>query len=100
MTIIEFREFIEAKSRAQEIFEGKAMDYQSMKNSARVPAKRWSENRLENEVAEMWKQAITNTYNSLNAQKDPSTTLKAIVESDEFLESFTDGIREMEFEEE
>ena len=98
MTIIEFREFIEAKSRAQEIFEGKAMDYQSKKNSARVPAKRWSENRLENEVAEMWKQAITNTYNSLKAQKDPSTTLKAIVESDEFLESFTDGIRELEFE--
>lgn len=40
MTIIEYREFIESKSTAQQIFEGKVMEYQSKKNSARVPVKR------------------------------------------------------------
>lgn len=100
MTLLEFKNYIESKTNAREIFEYKAKDYQSKKNSDRVPAKRWSPNRIEIEVNGMWNQAMTNTYNTLKSQKDSKTTLKAIVESDDFLQSLTEGIKEMDFNEE
>lgn len=100
MTLLEFKNYIESKTNAKEIFENKAKEYQSKKNADRVPAKRWSPKRIEIEVNGMWNQVMTNSYNTLSSQKDSKTTLRAIVESDDFLQSLTDGVKEMDFNEE
>lgn len=100
MTLLEFKNYIESKSNAKEVFENKAKEYQSKKNTDRVPAKRWSPKRIEIEVNEMWNQVMINSYNTLKSQKDTKITLKAIVESDDFLQSLTDGVKDMTLEEE
>lgn len=102
MIYSEFKEFLEENSTGYSTFVEKAYEYQSEKNKARTPRKRWQEKKLDRAVNEMWKQVVLNAYEQIKSSKKSSKaeskTWEEFITDIGFIESFDDGIAELEFE--
>jgi hypothetical protein len=111
MYLDEFISYVDKNSRAEEIFYERALAFQIDKNERRQKSARWTQSKMEKECEKMWEATIKGTYNNV------ATNIKAIekkprfhnhddevdywvnfLNENEFLESFTDGISDAEFE--
>ncbi len=111
MDYTEFRKFVEENTRAQGKFLEKATVYLLDKNASRKPAAKWPDSRIEKEANKMWDMNISGAFINVsegikNAENKPrfhnheeqvSYWINFMNEY-EFLENFTDGIDDMEFE--
>lgn len=111
MYLDEFIQYVERNCSAQDIFLNKANDYQLELNAIRQKSAKWSQSKIDKECEKMWDATIKNTYNSvatnIKADKEKPRFVNHDDEVDywvnflneyEFLESFTDGISDTEFE--
>lgn len=100
MTYSEFKEFLEENSSGYSTFKDKAYEYQETKNKGRSPRKRWTEKKMDRAVNEMWKQVSQNAYDQIKSSKKASKTesWEEFISEINFIESFDDGIAELEFE--
>ncbi|WP_159723430.1 hypothetical protein [Enterococcus sp. CSURQ0835] len=102
MIYSEFKEFLETNATGYSTFIDKATIYQTEKNKARQPKKRWTEKKIDRAVNEMWKQVTQNAYeqvkSSRKAVKAGMQSWKSFMNEIGFLESFNDGIAELELE--
>jgi hypothetical protein len=107
----EFKTYVEKNSRAADIFLNKAFDYLTEENNKRKSSARWSSSKIDQECEKMWEMTLKNSYNSvtdgIKAEKNKPLFYTHDDEVDywieflnekEFLEGFTDGISDMEFD--
>lgn len=102
MTYSEFKEFLEMNATGYSMFIDKASIFQTEKNKSRPPKKRWTEKKIDRAVNEMWKQVTQNAYEQIkSSKKDAKAGMQSweeFISEIDFIESFNDGIAELEFE--
>jgi len=111
MDYTEFRKYVEENTRAQGKFLEKATVYLLDKNASRKPAAKLTDSRIEKEADKMWDMNISGAFTNVaegikNAEGKPRfhnheeqiTYWIQFMNEYEFLENFTDGIDDMEFE--
>ncbi|WP_227003456.1 hypothetical protein [Enterococcus faecium] len=81
----------------------KATNYQIEKNKNRPQKKRWDDKKIDKAVLEMWKQVVTNLYQTIRKEKGvPLINGKEIwlefIEEQGLIEFFNDSMAELEFE--
>lgn len=100
----EFKNYLENNASGFEVYLEKAMDLQISRNKNRSEkkGKKWNQVRMERAAYEMWEQVANMAYQQI---KDGRKELKAgmktweqFIEEVEFIETFNNGIDEMEFE--
>ncbi len=111
MDYTEFRKYVEENTRAQGKFLEKATVYLLDKNASRKPTAKWADSRIEKEANKMWDMNISGAFTSVaegikNAESKPRFRNHEeqvaywiqFMDEYEFLENFTDGVDDMEFE--
>ncbi|RRQ85376.1 hypothetical protein [Enterococcus faecium] len=103
MIYTEFKEWLEKNTTGYETFIIKATNYQIEKNKNRPPKKRWDYKKIDKAVLEMWKQVVTNLYQTIRKEKGvPLINGKEIwlefIEEQGLIEFFNDSMAELEFE--
>lgn len=93
----EFLEYLESNLSGYSIFMKKARQYQSIQNAKRK--KKWSDEKVEKAVYDMWKGAMENLYNKLKHEINSDSRLAWMnfVEKNNILECVNDGINDIDF---
>ncbi|HAP3558623.1 TPA: hypothetical protein IUD88_001218 [Enterococcus faecalis] len=100
----EFREYLEENARhSLELFIEKATEYQLEKNKNRSGKSKWNEAKVQRAIDAMLDRLIDGAYEQIKAQKGvPKYNGRQIwidfMNEHDFLEMFSDGVSEMEFE--
>lgn len=99
----EFKEYLE-NTAGFEIYIQKALELQQDRNSRRSEkkGKKWNNARMEREAYGMWEDVVLSAYEQVKRarveMKAGTKTWIEFLKENEFLETFNDGISEMEFE--
>lgn len=99
----EFKEFLES-TNSYEIYMQKALDLQRDRNSRRSEkkGKKWNDAKMERAAYEMWEKLVLSAYEQIKSarivMKAGTKSWIEFMNENEFIESFSDGISEMEFE--
>lgn len=107
----EFKTYVEKNSRAEDIFLTMAADFLTAENSRRKKQNQWEQSKIDKECEKMWEATLKNSYNSvvegIKAEKEKPLFYThdeeidywvSFLNENDFLESFTDGISDTEFE--
>ena len=111
MNFDEFKSYVEKNSRADDIFLSKATDYLDAENERRKKQNRWEQSKIDKEVEKMWESTLKNSYASvvegIKGEKNKPLFYShdeeidywiSFLNENEFLENFTDGISDTEFD--
>lgn len=99
----DFKEYLE-KTTGYEVYMQKALALQHDRNRRRSDkkGKKWNEAKMERAAYEMWEKVVLSAYEQIKAgrkaMKAGTKTWIEFMNENEFVESFNDGISEMEFE--
>lgn len=101
--IFRIQRMVKKNTTGYETFIIKATNYQIEKNKNSPPKKCWDDKKIDKAVLEMWKQVMTNLYQTIRKEKGvPLINGKEIwlefIEEQGLIEFFNDSMAELEFE--